>query len=77
MKIIIFFVLHIIGFIATIAFHQRNGTIKFASKYGEGIRFAKPSDVIFVDLIIWEFLVLVAMFDFIGNYINRKCARYY
>lgn len=73
MKLLIFSVLHIIGAVTAIILHWKDGTIKFACKYGDGIRFARPSDIIFMDLIIWEFLLIIAVVDFIENYINKKC----
>ena len=71
------FVLHIIGSVATITFHWKNGTIKFASTYGDGIRFARPSDVIFTDCIVWEFLLFMKVMDYIDDCINRKIRKYF
>ena len=46
--IVLFVIVHIIGAIITIIIHCKNGTMEAAIKYGDGIRLARPSDVIFM-----------------------------
>ena len=45
-------IVHIIGAIIAIVIHCRDGTMEHVSKYGDGFRFAKPSDVIFQDCLL-------------------------
>lgn len=68
--LIIFFVIHVIGTIATIEFHYKNGTLEWASKHGDGVRFSTPADVIMNDCICWEVYLLMRIIDFITDYIN-------
>ena len=69
-KILIVFLIHIIGAIVTIIIHYKNGTFEYAAKHGDGIRFANPSDVIFQDLFLWEFNLLIFVFFSIDGFIN-------
>ena len=69
-KILIVFLIHIIGAIVTIIIHYKNGTFEYAAKHGDGIRFANPSDVIFQDLFLWEFNLLIFVFFSIDDFIN-------
>ena len=69
-KILIVFLIHIIGAIVTIIIHYKNGTFEYAAKHGDGIRFANPSDVIFQDLFLWEFNFLIFVFFSIDGFIN-------
>lgn len=66
----IFFVIHVIGAIATIEFHYKDGTLEWASKHGDGVRFSTPADVIMNDCICWEVYLLMRIIDFITDYIN-------
>ena len=75
--IVLFVMVHIIGAIITIIIHCKNGTMEAASKYGDGIRLAKPSDVILADCAIWEVLWLMKAVDNVDYYINRKFEEYF
>lgn len=75
--IVLFVMVHIIGAIIAIIIHCKNGTMEAASKYGDGIRLAKPSDVIFIDFASQEVLWLMKAVDNIDYYINRKFEEYF
>lgn len=75
--IVLFVMVHIIGAIIAIIIHCKNGTMEAASKYGDGIRLAKPSDVIFIDCALQEVLWLMKAVDNIDYYINRKFEEYF
>ncbi len=75
--IVLFVMVHIIGAIIAIIIHCKNGTMEAASKYGDGIRLAKPSDVIFIDCASQEVLWLMKAVDNIDYYINRKFEEYF
>ena len=70
--IVLFVMVHIIGAVSTLIIHCKNGTMEAASKYGDGVRLAKPSDVIWADCAIWEVLWLMKMVDNVDYYINKK-----
>ena len=59
--------IHIIGAITTLIVHYKNGTFKFAVENGDGIRYARPSDVLFMDCVVWEMLLLVDLLTIIDN----------
>lgn len=61
---------HLIGAIIAIIIHFNNGIFENASKYGDGVRFARPSDVVCTDLILWEFQLIILTLDFVGSLIN-------
>lgn len=69
--------IHIIGAIITIIIHCRDGTIEHASKYGDGFRFAKPSDVIFQDCLLWEIQLVIHTIIFVEDYINSKFSKHF
>jgi hypothetical protein len=75
--IVLFVIVHIIGAIITIIIHCKNGTMEAAIKYGDGIRLARPSDVIFIDCASWEVLWLMKAVDNVDYYINRKFEEYF
>ena len=58
-KILIVVLIHIIGVIVTMIIHYKNGTFEYAAKHGDGIRFANPSDVIFVVVNAMKIMVSV------------------
>ena len=68
--------MHIIGAIITMIVHYKDGVFECAAKYGDGIRFAKPSDVIAQDLILWEIdfllFILFSIETFINNAFDNK-----
>lgn len=68
-------IIHIIGAIITIVVHCRDGTMEYASKYGDGFRFAKPSDVIFQDCLLWEIQLVVNTLIFMEDYINSQFSK--
>lgn len=63
-------VVHIIGAIVTMFIHYKDSTFEWASKDGDGIRFAKPSDVVFLDCVVWEVELLLFFMELIENIIN-------
>ena len=69
-------VFHFIGAIIILIIHYKDGTLEYAANYGDGIREANPSDIIFADLILWEFcLLLYISFEIeerIDNYFRRN-----
>ena len=73
--LVILMSIHIIGAIITIVVHCRDGTMKYSSKYGDGFRFAKPSDVIFQDCLLWEIQLVVNTLIFMEDYINSQFSK--
>lgn len=69
--IILLILVHVIGAIVTLIIHYKDGTFEWASKHGDGIRFANPSDVIFQDLFLWEFYFLIFSISCIETFINK------
>ena len=69
-------IIHIIGAIITICIHCRDGTMESAAKYGDGVRFAKPSDVIILDCLAWEILLIIHIVDYIENHINNQFGKH-
>lgn len=69
--------IHIIGAIIAIVVHCKDGTIEYASKYGDGFRFAKPSDIIFQDCLLWEIQLIIHMITFVEDYINSKFSKHF
>ena len=68
---------HIIGAAIAIYIHCRDGTMEQASKYGDGIRWAKPSDVIFQDCLLWGVQLIIYMMGFIEDSINSQFSKYF
>lgn len=77
LMVVIVIGIHLIGGIIAILIHYKNGTMEYASKYGDGIRFAKPSGVIAIDLILWEISLLLWFMDFIADTINNHFEKKY
>lgn len=69
--------IHIVGTIITIHIHNKSGMLEDAAKHGDGIRFAKPSDIIYLDCIAWEFLFLLFVMDKIDIFINKRVEKFY
>lgn len=69
--ILSFILIHIIGVVVTIFIHFYNGTFKYSSKHGDGIRFARPFDVIWFDLFLWELQFLIFILESIENFTNN------
>lgn len=74
--LVILMSIHIIGAIITIIIHCRDGTMEYASKYGDGFRFAKPSDVIFQDCLLWEIQLVIHTITFVEDYINSQFSKH-
>lgn len=70
-------IIHIIGAIVAIVIHCRDGTMEHASKYGDGFRFAKPSDIIFQDCLLWEIQLVVNTLIFMEDYINSQFSKHF
>ena len=54
MKALIVIGIHVIGAIITLIIFYKNGEFERAAKYGDGIRFALPSEVVYHALVMWE-----------------------
>lgn len=52
-KLIIFFIIHIIGFIVFTIICYKDGSFDYAVEYGDGIRIATPLGVLFY-CFLWE-----------------------
>ena len=63
--------------IIAIVIHCRDGTMEHASKYGDGFRFAKPSDVIFQDCLLWEIQLVIHTITFVEDYINSQFSEHF
>lgn len=66
------FIYHMIGAIMTLIIFYENGIFKEAAERGDGIRFARPSDVIFYAVVLWEFLFLIYLITLIEEVINNR-----
>lgn len=75
--LVILMSIHFIGAAIAVYIHCRDGTMEQASKYGDGIRCAKPSDVIFQDCFVWEVQLIIYMMVFIEDSINSKFSKYF
>lgn len=62
---------HFIGAIITLIIFYKTGEFEAAAKYGDGIRWATPSDVVFYALVLWEFLLFLFVIDSIENAIDE------
>ncbi len=72
-KLMIVLSVHIIGAICSIILDIKTGVFEEAAKHGDGIRFANPSDVLFMDLFAWEiefFVYLFSVIDYLFSVIN-------
>ena len=69
--------IHIIGAITTIIIHCKNGDMEYAAKHGDGVRFATPSDIVFIDLFFWEIQFILFVFTSIENVIDNYFKRKY
>lgn len=67
----------IIGAAIAIYIHCRDGTMEQALKHGDGVRWAKPSDVIFQDCLLWEVQLIIYMMSFIEDSINSQFSKYF
>lgn len=74
---LLFILIHIIGAIITIFIHFKNGIFEYAAKYGDGIRFANPFDVAYMDLILWEIQFVVFIFEFFEISFNNIIVKTY
>lgn len=62
---------HLIGAIVMLVIHYKDGTLEYAALYGDGIRNANPSDIIFADLVLWELGLLLCVAFVIEEKINE------
>lgn len=69
--------IHFIGSIISIIVHYKTGVFKDAAEHGDGIRIATPSDVVFQDLVFWEFVLLIDAFFVIETFVNRWFSKHY
>lgn len=70
-------IIHIIGAIIAIVIHCRDRTMEHASKYGDGFRFAKPSDVILTDCLLWEISLVIYIICFIEEHIDNYFSKHF
>lgn len=68
---IIFFSIHLIGFMSFLFYDWKAGNLNYASENGDGVRIATPADIVFEDFAFWEIRLLVACFEVIETTINR------
>lgn len=68
-ELIIFFIVHIIGFIASFIILYKNGDFHYAAKYGDGIRIASSFDLLFY-CFIWEVSLLIIILFYIEDWFN-------
>lgn len=71
MKVFVVVLAHVIGGIAAMIIHYKNGMFEWSSHNGDGIRWARPSDIVFGDLVLWEIQLLIFAFDAIETSINN------
>lgn len=62
---------HFIGAIITLIIFYKTGEFEAAAKYGDDIRWATPSDVVFYALVLWEFLLFLFVIGSIENVIDE------
>lgn len=76
MKVFAFILFHVIGAISSLIIHYYNGTFEWSSKNGDGIRWAKPADIVFYDSILWEIQLLIFVLDeteiLINDFFEKK-----
>lgn len=75
MKIMLLIIFHIIGAAVMIFIQCKNENMEYSSKYGDGIRTCKPSDIIAISLIMWEMVLFVAFIELIDDKINQYFER--
>lgn len=75
MKIMLLIIFHIIGAVVMIFIQCKNGDMEYSSKYGDGIRTPKPSDVIAISFVTWEMVLLLAFIELIDDKINQYFER--
>ena len=75
--LLIILTIHIVGAIIAMIIHHKNKTFEYASKHGDGIRFARPSDIIFLDCVVWEILLLLFIMDSIETKMNNNFRKKY
>ena len=74
---ILILAIHLIGAIITLFIYCKNGTMEDAAKHGDGIRWATPSDVVYMAFVFWEFNLFLFLFfmlpeSLINNYFRNK-----
>lgn len=62
--------MHIIGAIIAIIYCWKSGIFSDSAKYGDGIRWALPSDILFECLVLWEINLFVYTLYRIENWFN-------
>ena len=70
MSVFIILMLHFISGISLYIYFIKIGAMEEAAKYGDGIWFAKPTDLIFYCIFFNECYWLLTLFTFIENSIN-------
>ena len=70
-KILLFILIHVIGAIIAVIIHYKTGIFEEAAKNGDGFRTPRPSDIFFLDLLVWEIQLLLFIYYFIEDFINN------
>lgn len=68
---------HVIGAISSVIFCIATGIFEEAKKTGDGFRTAKPSDIMFDCLVLWEIYLLIIVMLSVKNYIDNINGKYY
>lgn len=76
-KMLILFFIHVFGAIITLIIMKKMGVFKDAAKYGDGIREARPSDVLFLCIVAWEFLAYIFAVEWIKKMIDDHVKKHY
>lgn len=63
-------IIHLVGATIAIIIHKLDGTFEYAAKNGDGIWTARPSDVLFQDIVLWEIFFIVFLIDSVDEWIN-------
>lgn len=71
----VFLIIHIVCGIILIVILCLTGYMENALKFGDGIRFAKPSDIVLDCMCFWEVLVLFKIFSMLEDLINLSIGK--
>ena len=68
--LLLLLIIHILGGIIVTIFNYKDGSMEWAAKYGDGIRTAKPADIICLNMLVWEVLLVITFAFKIEDKIN-------
>ena len=77
MLVFIILMLHFISGVSLYIYFVKIGAMEEAAKYGDGIWFSKPADLIFYCVFVSEFYWLITLITFIENSINSHFDKKY